>query len=221
MKFTAIRAFLTFLSSNVTTSFTLKIGSFGSVFKRVSEFLATSQGPAERTKSAVEISGKLAKIMAVDSNRTTISQAAQVQLESDLIDSASRIANAKEAIKRRAEAASEELGTNTQSLLASLSRGGTSTDGTDDIEKMSRKAFGKLAGASQIAPSAKKPYQRLENNVGQPGARPRRRIYRPSSEKKAEPSITPHFAGFEFENQSDADWLGIPRNKVGVYVHAK
>ena len=196
-------------------------GSFGDVFQRVADFLATFPSPAERTKSAYEVSGKLANIMAIDSNSTTISKAARMQLESDLIDSASRIAAAKDLMKRRVEVVNGGSPAETRSLLSAMSKGGTSVDGADEVGKLSRKALQKLSGPPKPRALSDSPTGRpMDDRTISRKPRPRRRIYRPITQKE-EPSLTPHFAGFEFENQSDADWLGVPRNnKVKELAHA-
>ena len=189
-------------------------GSFGDVFQRVAEFLATFSSPAERTKSAYEVSGKLARLMALDSNRTSISKAARMQLESDLIESASRLAVAKDLMKRRVELVNGGSPEETRLVLSAMSKGGTAADDTDETGKLSRKALRSLSGPSR-------PNVLSDRTAGPPTSSrpkrkqpwPRRRAFRPLTQRD-EPSLTPHFAGFDFENQSDADWLGIPRNKV-------
>lgn len=189
-------------------------GSFGDVFQRVADFLATFPSPAERTKSAYEVSGKLANIMAIDSKSTTISKAARMQLESDLIDSASRVAAAKELMKRRVEVVNGGSPAETRSLLSAMSKGGTSVDSADEVGKLSRKALRKLSGPPKPKVLSDSPTGRpMNDRTISRKPRSRRRMYRPIAQKE-KPSLTPHFAGFEFENQSDADWLGVPRNKV-------
>lgn len=192
-------------------------GSFGDVFQRVAEFLSTFSSPAERTKSAYEISGKLARLMALDSNRTTISKAARMQLESDLIDSASRLAAAKEAMKRRVEVVNGGSPAETRLLLSAMSKGGTSVDDTNETGKLSRKALRKLSGPPKPNVLSDRPNEKLMSNRPMTSKqRPRRRIFR-SLRQNEEPSLTPHFSGFDFENPNDADWLGIPRNKVRCF----
>jgi len=192
-------------------------GSFGDIFQRVAGFLATFSNPAERTKSAYEISGKLANVMAMDSNRTSISKAARMQLESDLIETASRIASAKESMKRRVEVVNGGTDAETRSLLSAMARGSTSMEKFEDVDKLSRKAFRKLSGSPQPRPAANGSMdssgRRGDFREVKEGLRPRRRMYRPLTERE-EPSLTPHFSGFDFDNQSDADWLGVPRNKA-------
>ena len=81
-----------------------KAGSFGDVFQRVADFLSMFPNPADRTKGAYEVSAKLAQLIAKERNSTEISKAARMQLESDLIDSASRIAKEREAKKSKLDA---------------------------------------------------------------------------------------------------------------------
>lgn len=191
-------------------------GSFGDVFQRVANFLSTFSNPAERTKGAYEVARKLADLMAKESNSTTASQAAQMQLESDLIDSASRIANAREAQKRR----SEMLRSDAHSWLAPSSLGSVSVEQPAGTEMLSKKALEELNG--NLGQIENTDGTRLENDGverrkvevrDQEKSRPRRRMHRSLIEKES-PPLTPHFAGFQFENPTDAAWLGIPKNKA-------
>lgn len=195
-----------------------KTGSFGDVFQRVADFLSMFPNPADRTKSAYEVAGNLAMLMAKENRSSKISKAAKLQLESDLIDSASRLAKERETQKRRAESGSGTADAETIQSLLPFSRGGISVD---QVERLSSKALKKLAAGD---PGPVEDVEGAETNAENSGTqsierqshkrgRPRRRMYRPLKEKEA-PSLTPHFAGFEFENPNDADWLGIPRNNV-------
>jgi hypothetical protein len=188
-------------------------GSFGGVFQRVAEFLAGFPNPADRTKSAVQVAGRLAAIMAAESNATSVSKAARMQLESDLIDTAARIAATRDAMKRRVDSISGGSPTESRALLSALAQGSGPMEKGGDIDKLSGKALRALARSEQTGGKGKEPNTEVKREV--PRTLPpkekrlqRRRMYRPPTERTA-PSLTPHFAGFEFENQSDRDWLGI------------
>lgn len=195
-------------------------GSFGDMFARVSEFLAMScSNPADRTRSAYLVADRLASIMASDANTTSVSQAARVQLESDLIDAASRIANAKDVMHRRIEKITGGSPTESRKLLTAMSHGTGLQNDAIDTEKLSRNALRKsLNNESGIEQPSVTSYngqvQKRANPRRQLRDNPKRRTFRPVNKKGKPPALTPHFSGFDFKNENDADWLGIPKEEV-------
>jgi len=195
-------------------------GSFSDIFERVAGFLATSMGPADRTKRAYEVAGSLARIIAEESNTTEVSSAVRFQLESDLIDLASRTAEARDAVQRRSESVNGQSPSNARTVLSSLSRGQGPSSDDDDLGKLSFKAL-EAASASDskspnnLASASRQPVQPLPSDSMNPRqrAQTRRRTFREKDASKAKP-LTPHFTGFQFARQSDMDWLGIPKEKV-------
>jgi DNA primase catalytic core len=175
-------------------------GSFSDIFSRVADFIATTAGPADRTKRACEVAGKLSDVLARDLNTTEVSKAVQIQLESDLLDLASRLAYAKEEIDRRTEGPG--------AVLSSLSRGHgpNSADGSGD--KLSIKALAAVATGNRTSISRKKSFH--PRRTRRKTAARRSRIMT----RKRPESLTPHFAGFRFAHERDAEWLGLQKGKV-------
>jgi DNA primase len=193
-------------------------GSFGDVFERVANFLATFKNAADRTKRACEAAVSLANILAKDSGKTQISDMVKIQLESDLVDRASRIANAKDAVPRRIESTEGGSDADIQAKLASISRGnGFSGDG--DKEKLSWKSSQDPSQAKPKASKGRQGEKKVINDLSEGNGRSRgrqQRTFRPKNEKKIQepPPLTPHFSGFDFAHQSDQEWLGLSQQKV-------
>jgi DNA primase catalytic core len=202
-------------------------GSFSAVFERIADFLATSFTPAERTKVAYEVAGQLSSLLARNRNSSEISLSVRIQLESDLIDLAARLSAAKEVLQRRIDAASIDTSTTISTLpvtVASLSSG-LGPNSFDQDSKLSMKAartqmkvssrdltpmlqeqddghnYQSSVEASKTLPRSKAPKPRIRANIS----------------RNREPnyvSVTTHFSGFQFQHQSDMDWLGLKSSKV-------
>ena len=110
-----------------------------------------------------------------------------LQLESDLLDLSSRIASAQRMDSPR-------------STVASLGRG-TGVE-LEDSFKLARNAT-----SAENLDGYWAPPDTLTSN----SRRTTKRKLRPRGEYKP---LTPHFAGFAFAHQSDADWLGISKQAV-------
>jgi DNA primase len=199
-------------------------GSFGDTFEHVADFLATFKNAADRTKRACEVAASLAAIMAEESDSPSMSNTVRIQLESDLVDKASRVANSRDAVARRIESVEGGSDAEVQAKLSNLARGaGLSGDG--DKEKLSWK---KLRQDPEQRPKIiAGPLPSKKRNVstrpkdkpgGQEEQQYKRRTYKPRNAKKEAPILTPHFAGFEFANDSDAEWLGLSKDKVNLLV---
>jgi DNA primase len=197
-------------------------GSFGDTFERVAEFLATFKNAADRTKRACEVAASLADIMAEESDSTSMSNTVRIQLESDLVDKASRIANSRDAVARRIESVEGGSDADVQAKLSNVARG-SGLSGDDDKEKFSWKKL-KEDPENQPKiipgplPSKKKTVSmRPKDQLNGPEEQQyQRRTYKPRNAKKEAPILTPHFAGFEFANDSDAEWLGLSKDKVNL-----
>jgi len=173
-------------------------GSFSNIFGRVAEFLAKSLDLADRTKTAFQVSGVLAELLARDSNASDVSDSVRSQLETDLLDLTSRIANTKEGIQRRVESV---MGNSpgVRSTLSALSRGeGLSSNGDEDKLSFAARKKEENEPFKSTTKRTSKDWRR--------GNRERKQIVR---KWKAEKPLTPHFRGFQFAHKSDADWLGI------------
>jgi hypothetical protein len=202
-------------------------GSFGDIFERVAGFLASSMDPADRTKRAYEVAGSLAAMIAEEKNATEVSSVVRFQFESDLIDRASRIAEAKDAVQRRSESVSGQSPTGTKMVLSSLSRGEGPSADDGDTGKLSYKALssnaGKVSTARKTEMSAgRRSAKPVSSGVKspKPPAQTRGRTFKTREPTKAV-ALTPHFAGFQFAQQSDMDWLGIPKENVrliSIYI---
>ena len=197
-------------------------GSFGDIFERVAGFLASSMDPADRTKRAYEVAGSLAAMIAEEKNATEVSSVVRFQFESDLIDRASRIAEAKDAIQRRSESISGQSPTGTRNVLSSLSRGEGPSAGEDDTGKLSYKALSSNTGKVSTSQKTEISEARRSPKSASSSAKNQKTLAKTKGRtfKTREPTkvvaLTPHFAGFEFARQSDMDWLGIPKENVRV-----
>jgi DNA primase len=199
-------------------------GSFGDLFERVAEFLATFKNAADRTKRACEVAASLADIMAKESDSPSMSNTVRIQLESDLVDKASRIANSRDAVARRIESVDGGSDADVQAKLSNVARG-TGLSGGDDKEKFSWKKLKEdPENRPKIIPG---PLPSKKKTVSmRPKDKPngpekqqyQRRTYKPRNAKEEAPILTPHFAGFEFANDSDAEWLGLSKEKVNLLV---
>jgi DNA primase len=195
-------------------------GSFGDIFERVAGFLASSMEPADRTKRAYEVAGSLAGLIAQEKNETEVSSVVRFQFESDLIDRASRIAEAKDAVQRRSESVGGQSPTGTKMVLSSLSRGQGPSADDDDTGKLSYKALsdaGKVSTSRKTEMSAgRRPAKAVsfDDNSPEPPDQTRGRTFKTPDKPTKAQALTPHFAGFEFAQQTDMDWLGIPKEEV-------
>lgn len=195
-------------------------GSFSDIFERIADFLASSLRPADRTKRAYEVAGLLSDILARERNTTEISGAVRIQLESDLIDLASRLSDAKGAIQRRIESVANgpsSTGTSASSALSALTRG-HGPNSPDQVDKLSVRGRTTIAlesgkGSSRTG-SAKRSHPEVPAS---PKASVRVQIKKPTRAKMTRQldveSLTPHFSGFRFTHQFDSDWLGLSKSE--------
>jgi hypothetical protein len=199
-------------------------GSFANICDRVSDFLSKFSNPAERTKRAHDVAGSLADVISGGSDSGQVSHALRIQLESDLVNMVARKAGARESIERRLEsvegASSEVI---SQKLRKMTEGNGVSS--SDDSSRLSARALKVLKKAAlpiqsdgktdsaEIITSRRRTSSRGSGSIGSRRGE-RRGMRRSSTTKLSQPPLTPHFCGFDFENQSDADWLNIPRDKV-------
>lgn len=201
-------------------------GSFSDVFERIAEFLATSLPAAERTKVAYEVAGRLSSILANDRNSTEISLSVRIQLESDLIDLASRLSAAKEVLQRRIDATSTDISTTMSQSSATVSSfiRGLGPNSIGQEGKLSKNATkSTIQNPSQPLTSTIRRGTHNDNKLNSSGqtseSLPRRKVQktRATISRIREPnfvSVTTHFSGFQFRHQSDMDWLGLQNGKV-------
>ena len=198
-------------------------GSFGDMCDRVSEFLATFPNPADRTKRAHDVASILVDLVSTSSEPREVSNSFRIQLQSDLVDMVSRKAAAKESLGRRIEAVDGFDPKQQADKLLKLSRGAGSSE-TDDSNKLSFKAL-KTANpiTARVLPKKLNPLSeerdmpslktgRAENRARKVKPGDRQQIQR-DRRKQQSAAMTPHFKGFEFVNESDAEWLGLSRQK--------
>ena len=192
-------------------------GSFGDVFERLAGFLASINNAAERIKKACELSSRLAEIIAKENNSTHVSDTVRIQLESDLVDKASTIADSKSILYQRI--ASTEGGPSKDIKATALSI--TSGDGpsvADPRAKLTAKARKKsnarepeMPSMDQATPVGGKGYS---SNNKRSRFRSRKRMKRSTTNNA--PALTPHFSGFTL-SQSDAQWVGSIDKKVSTF----
>ena len=183
-------------------------GSFGNIFERVAEFLATFQNAAERIKKASEVSILFSEIMAKQNGTPTVSETVRVQLEADLVDQASRIAKSRDVVTRRLEALAEDVSdVDLQNRLTSIAQG-EGIDGPDEDAKLS---FKKRMEDPDFKADVKK--KRAMRGQKRPSSSPRNSERRFKVKKMETPKLIDHFDGFDFPNSNDADWLGLPKQK--------
>jgi DNA primase len=191
-------------------------GSFGDICDRISEFLSTFPNPADRIQRAHDVAGSLAKTIANNSEDGKVSSALRIQLESDLVNMVARKVNVKQSVERRIESVDGVSPQQTSGTLARMVKGDISSTPETDESKLSSRA---LRSRAHDTP-AKSATKREGRNKATSRRGPRPRIRRSSTARKSlDPSLTPHFSGFEFANKSDADWLGLPREKVSRCKH--
>lgn len=194
-------------------------GSFAHICDCVSDFLSRFPNPAERTKRAHDVAGSLADVISGVSGGGEVSNALRIQLETDLVNMVTRKAAARESIERRIESIEGGSPEETNQKVAQLTKG-DGFSSSDDLSKLSTRALkarNKGGSLMQAEPKANGAVRQESNNVNGstgPRRRQRTRVRRTSTKRPSQPPLTPHFSGFDFENQSDADWLGLPREKV-------
>jgi hypothetical protein len=198
-------------------------GSFADICDRVSEFLSRFPNPAERTKRAHDVAGSLADVISCGSDSGQVSNALRIQLESDLVNMVARKADARESIERRIESVEGSSADVINQKLWKMTKGDGMSP-SDDSSKLSTRALKALKKGDFLLPSSgkangtRKIRSRRSSHTGSGsvGSRQgvRRRMRRSSTAKLSQLPLTPHFCGFHFENQSDADWLNLPREKV-------
>jgi len=194
-------------------------GSFNVVFERIADFLASTLSPAERTKRAYEVAGKLSEILASEQNATEISVSVRIQLESDLINLATRLASSKEAIQLRVESASDASSVNPLTVAA-LVRGYGPQSSDNHWKKLSKNATktqASLERSHQFSRKLPPPPLPTQDVSFKKSGDSRRPIKTKRAKIKREPdgvSLTAHFSGFRFAHQSDMDWLELGVNKV-------
>jgi DNA primase len=188
-----------------------RLGSFSEVFERVAEHLATAVDAADRTRAAYEVAGTLARILSRESNSTEMSEAVRSQLEADLIDTSARIANVKNSVKRRAETVAldqTDVRVSPESALKALMKG----EGPSGIdEQAGNRNFVLIKEDFSSERKGNFPRKRespeLTAQRRTPMRRAKSRVLKLKSQKESEPALTPHFAGFQFANKFDEEWL--------------
>lgn len=188
-------------------------GSFGDIFERLASFLATYKNAAERTKRACEVAASLGDILSDDANATQASNTVRVQLETDLVEKAASIANSNAAIANRIAPS----GTNDNDVKTKMYNvaSGYGSLGIEEASKMSKGALNRASkaevdnattSAASTRPRSPPPDERrsLQGTRFRMGRLP----------VKQEPTLTPHFSGFDFLSENDAKWLGLVDDKV-------
>lgn len=185
-----------------------RIGSFGDIFNRVAEHLAMSMNAADRTRAAYNVADAMALVLAKEKNATEVSEVVRAQLESDLIEESARIANIRDSVRRRTEAASlGKADANVNKALRALSNG----EGPSGIEERipaqtKSSALSSplpLKDSKQASKLARSPMTSVHVKAAKRAKDAKPRTLRPRSA----PTLTHHFSGFRFANKSDQDWL--------------
>lgn len=177
-------------------------GSFGDIFERLASFLSTFKNAAERTKRACEVAALLSEIIATDGKESNVSKTVRIQLETDLVEKAAAIANSKTTMKQRISEHDRHDGI-PQATLYNIASG-DGTMGIDESSKLSKFSARKGRGKQNDTPpdsdgSFKPPSRSLKGS--------RYRMKR--SSKPREVTLTPHFSGIDFLDETDERWLGL------------
>eukprot|EP00984_Skeletonema_dohrnii_P035320 scaffold34962_cov216-Skeletonema_dohrnii-CCMP3373.AAC.1 len=183
-------------------------GSFPGICDEVSTFLATFTNPADRTRRVYNIAEKLVDLIAPSSEKnSTSSSMMRVQLESDILNMATRKAGVREAMERRIEQADGFSGDATSTTMEKLARGGSD----EDNKMMSANALAKMKPPPKqvSAPKPRKPVGPRFGSRTRSAPKRKRQIVDPP-----ERHFVPHFNGFTFDHKSDRDWLGITDNRL-------
>jgi len=211
-------------------------GSFGDVFEQIANFLSNIENPAERTKRSFQSAKVMAAFLSGSGSSAPAGATIQAQLESDLVQSASRLANQKNAIAKRLEAS--RAGTDDidmQTKIRNLSTG-SGFSGQDDSEKLSYKKLKEISPELVDSPKAKRvsslartQRQRTsprEVATTQPYSRQQQRQQQQRRPKRKTSSSAPNEgrrmfrekpkrkkqvnlpAGLENLSQQDLEWLG-------------
>uniref|UniRef100_A0A6U0TGC4 Toprim domain-containing protein n=1 Tax=Eucampia antarctica TaxID=49252 RepID=A0A6U0TGC4_9STRA len=188
-------------------------GSFTEICDRISTFLATFKNAADRTRRAYEAAGVLATSL---SNKTgSSSSSLQIQLESDLLDMASRKAMVREALSRRIEKI-DGVSTSTSEKISKLLKGGDFTNDsektsgkTDSLKTNSKRSSSQHAEKNRESSSRRSFNEWDSNSYGAGKSTGKRNSY---GQTQTDPPILPHFSGFHFPNPNDAEWLGVSGN---------
>ena len=190
-------------------------GSFSGTCDEVSTFLATFTNPADRTRRVYNIAEKLVDLIAPSSEKnSTSSSMMRVQLESDILNMATRKAGVREAMERRIEQADGFSGEKTSATMEKLARGGSE----EDNKLMSANALARMKPPPKRA-STIKPLKPIAPSP-RFGLRSRSASSKTKRQRVDPPErhFVPHFNGFTFEHKSDRDWLGISDNRVSCIV---
>lgn len=188
-------------------------GSFSGICDEVSTFLATFTNPADRTRRVYNIAEKLVDLIAPSSEKnSTSSSMMRVQLESDILNMATRKAGVREAMERRIEQADGFSGDATSATMEKLARGGSD----EENKLMSANALARMkAPPKQVsAPKPRKPVAPRFGSRSRSTPKRKRQLIDPP-----ERHFVPHFNGFTFEHKSDRDWLGMTGNRVSCIVY--
>jgi DNA primase len=180
------------------------VGSFGDVFERVANFLATFRNAADRTERACQVAASLADIMSSNFSTGPVSNTVRIQLESDLVDKVSRIAMSKETATRRLESVEGGSEIEIKAKLSNLSRG-LGPSGSDELEKLSSKAIGATPTKPSTRPIKKKSSRSSAGSKKTPKVAERRGYKPPKDMVKQD--VIPHHQGFAFKHESDQEWM--------------
>lgn len=193
-------------------------GSFGDVFESVAEFMGNSMKTAVRLKKAPAIAEFMENVLVAQENSTKFAASSpsmgestlRVQLESDLLDLSSRIANARDVgslmdLGKLAKGSwgEDEYADESSGIQQPLLPPGSFQD--DDWGGKTVPHVPRIKGPSLQKQAASSSQKKVQS--------------RSMREKKRERALTPHFSGFDFAHKSDAEWLGLnQRNKVSTRV---
>ena len=198
--------------------------SFADVCNKLSNFLATFPIPTERTRLAYLSAGKLAEMLADQSG--TSSAALRIQLESDLLEMASRKANTRIELSRRTESPNE---------LSKLTDGGITYIESKEQAKLIAETTKSKRNMIQTIKNISNDNSRLytanhrnapssyygNNMKNQEFSSKLQKSYRTraiagTKKVRNETPYMPHFNGFDFFHETDRQWLGLDNDFNGV-----
>jgi DNA primase catalytic core len=193
--------------------------SFSDICDQVSEFLSTFLNAVERTRRTCEVSVDLAR--AISDNLCEPSPALRIQLESDLLSMVTRKASVAENIERRVESVDGYDSRNVTKVVKRMLHGGISDSSLENRMGTQNAFRGNISEAVRVNEKKlkyKDSRKNFESSTSSPQRQERYRTRMQRSGFRQKPLIQ-HFSGIDINKDSDASWLGVPKDKSKRRFH--
>jgi DNA primase len=182
------------------TATTGESGNFADMVERLGSFLSMLKNGQDRKKRFRDIVDVLAVTIARESNETEVSETVRLQLEAEL----KRKTETKTKLNQGSSfPASANSGNPTDDISRTLARMAPSNDPQTEFQVPKKK---RRAAKSKAPPDETYPFDAYEADFVTP-PRTERRFRAKNRIPKKKPALTPHFSGFEFNNNHDKMWL--------------